>query len=237
MVNSVPRNERTGSHEEFGVDFHSMPASENGHKTILTIVDLFSGYTQYVPCREESAKEFVRAFAKNVIFRTGAPMSIRSDHAPQFLADVSKLLYEKLGMTHTTTKGYHPEGNSTAEIAHAFLGNCLRAMSDENYKEWCEELPAIQHARNMTFSERTQCTPFELHHGVKARSATQLALMGNRPPPDTSTVLASVQRHVQLCSALARTHSNCMRKLTARKLNGEEIPTSSRTRRAGVEIS
>ena len=124
--------ERTGPHEEFGVDFYGMPQSKMGHKTILTVVDLFSGYTQYVPCREESAKEFVRAFAKSVIFRTGAPTSIRSDHAPQFLADVSKLLYEKLGIKHTTTRGCHPEGNSTAEIAHAFLGNCLRAaMSDE----------------------------------------------------------------------------------------------------------
>ena len=67
--------------------------------------------------------------------------------------------------------------------------------------------------------------------GQGTRSASQLAFMGNRPPPNTSTVLASVQRHVQLYSELARTHSNYMRKLAARKLNGEEIPTSTRTRR------
>ena len=46
-------------HEAFGLDFYSIPETAESNTQILTIIDLFSSYVQFVPCRNHTAEEFV----------------------------------------------------------------------------------------------------------------------------------------------------------------------------------
>ena len=212
--------EAKGPHESFGVDFYSIPETMSGNTQILTIVDLFSSFVQFVPCRDRTADEFIEKFKNNVLFKTGAPLRVHSDDAQEFRSEVTKLLASKLSIKHTTTLGYNPQGNAKTERTHLFLGNCMRTMSDEQYYNIESELPAIAHAWNSSQSESLGCSPFEIHHGVKARSIPEAALASLKEAPfSLPKSLESVRDHVKFYKNLAMTHGKFMSKLRAKKLN------------------
>ena len=56
-------------HEVFGLDFYSIPETSQLNTRILTIIDMFSSYVKFVPCRDRTAEQFVEALQKEVIFK------------------------------------------------------------------------------------------------------------------------------------------------------------------------
>ena len=192
----------------------------SGNTQILTIIDLFSSFVQFVPCRNRTAEEFIEKFKNHVLFKTGAPLRVHSDDAQEFRSEVTKLLATRLSIKHTTTLGHNPAGNAKAERPHLFLGNCIRSMTDKQYCNIESELPAIAHAWNCSHSESLGCSPFEIHHGVKARSIPEAALAASDDAPMTvPKVLESVRDHVKFYTKLATSHGQHMSKIRAKKLN------------------
>ena len=182
-------------------------------------MDLFSSYVRLIPTLDNTAETVVECIKQHVLFDTGAFISLRTDAAGEFRSRIARLLYERLNLKHTHTMGYNPRGNAKAERFHLCLGNCLRMLDDNAYAAAHNECKAICHAWNVTVSESIGCSPFELHHGVKARSIPEIKFLDGDEPPAHAHVLMNVQRHAAMYIKLARTHGNYVREMTALKLN------------------
>ena len=76
-------------HEVFGLDFYSIPETSQLNTQILTIIDMFSSYVKFVPCRDRTAEQFVEALQKEVIFKTGVPLRIHTDDTREFRSGIA----------------------------------------------------------------------------------------------------------------------------------------------------
>jgi transposase InsO family protein len=217
-----------GPHEHFSVDFHGVTKTQNGNSQILTIVDTFSSYVQFVPCTDRSAETFVMKFMNNVVHKTGMPLQLRSDDAQEFLAHLSNEMMQKLGIKHSTTLGCNPTGNSRCERLHNHLGCCLRILTDDEYHNMENHLNSIAHSWNTTHHATLGCTPFELHHGVKARSDSEaiIARGSKDTAPTVSTALDNVRKHASLFKKAAQKHAASVRTERMQKLNSRSNKNS-----------
>ena len=214
-------------HEVFGLDFYSIPETSQLNTQILTIIDMFSSYVQFVPCKNRTAEEFVAKLKDHVIFKTGVPLRIHTDDAKEFRSEVARLLAVKCGINHTTTMGYNPTGNAKAERPHHFLGVCLRTLNDDEYFDLEGHLNSIAHAWNTTSNATLGCSPFELNHGAIARTIPEAAFAATEGSVMTedqllvAPVLASVRNHKAFFTKLAKNHGEFMRGLSLEKLNSK----------------
>ena len=210
-----------GPHEHFSVDFYGISKTEKGNTQILTIVDTFTSYVQFIPCKNRTADTFRDKFIEHVIFKTGVPLHLRSDAAQEFLSQVSESMLDVLNISHTSTLGYNPTGNSRCERLHAFLGPCLRMLKDQQCHNVEGELNSIAHAWNTSSNDTLGCSPFELHHGVKARSKVEaiIARSSQDTVPTVSSALSNVQKHAAAYKSFAATHAKHVRDLRMQKLN------------------
>ena len=215
-----------GAHEHFSVDFYSITKTEKGNKEILTIVDTFTSYVQFVPCPDRTAQTFVKNFNKHVVFKTGVPLHLRSDAAQEFLSHVSEEYMDMMKINHTSTLGYNPTGNARCERVHDCLGSMLRMLTDEQYHNLEDELNSIAHGWNTTFHQTLGCTPFELHHGVPARSAPEalIAQGSHDTVPTVSSALERVRKHAALVKQQAAAHAEHVRTERMSALNKKKQP-------------
>ena len=83
---------------------------------------------------EDRTAVSVRKVVKDqVLNRHGKFDHLRSDHAKEFVGKTMSLLKNEYGYIHTTAGGYQATGNATMERCWAFLGLCLRLLTDEQY--------------------------------------------------------------------------------------------------------
>ena len=87
-----------------------------------------------------------------------------------------KSLASKYGYMPTTTGGYCPTGNSTIESFWAYLGICIRNLSDDEYNNIGDHLQRMAFAWNSTISESLSVSPFEIMTGTQARSIPDSAM-------------------------------------------------------------
>ena len=98
---------------------------------VLGIIDLDSLYVELAFHDDRTAEGVERTVRDRILFRHGVPDQLHSDHAAEFVGRVMKSLASKYGYMPTTTGGYCPTGNSTIESFWAYLGICIRNLSDD----------------------------------------------------------------------------------------------------------
>jgi hypothetical protein len=99
-----------------------------GRGNILIIVDAGSGWVEAFPCNERTAGEVIKCL-RNCFCRFGAPMTVVSDNAKEFQADVLREWLTTQGCTQTFTPIYHPRSNGIAERAVQTVKNALKAWN------------------------------------------------------------------------------------------------------------
>ena len=86
------------------------PASEAGHRYILTLVDYATRYPEAVPLKRIDTETVAEALV-DIYSRLGVPEEILSDQGTQFISDCMKEVCRLLGVTQSTTTPYHPMCN------------------------------------------------------------------------------------------------------------------------------
>jgi hypothetical protein len=78
-----------------------------------------------------------------------------------------------LDIAQIVTGGHHPRGNAICERVKQTVGGMIRKLSDSDYKDLKKFLPSFEFMIDTTLSSATKRTPFEIAHGLPARTIAQ----------------------------------------------------------------
>ena len=106
------------------------PASEAGHRYILTLVDYATRYPEAVPLKIIDTETVAEALV-DIYSRVGVPNEILSDQGTQFISDCLKEECRLLGVTQSTTTPYHPMCNGLVEKFNGTLKTMLKRLCNE----------------------------------------------------------------------------------------------------------
>jgi transposase InsO family protein len=161
--------------QRYGIDFYGV---HNGE--ILVMVDLFSRETmlEFLPNRK--MERVCQAIMKRIIFSRGVPDELRSDNAPELMQGIVRQVCQYLDINQIVTGGHNPRGNAICERVNQTLGAMIRKLSDLDYKDLKSFLPSFEFMINTTLSSATKCTPFEIAHGLPARTIAQARIETQR---------------------------------------------------------
>jgi len=144
------------------------PPSDDGHKYILILIDLATGFPEAIPLREIDSVSVAEALL--VIFsRVGIPREILSDRGTQFTSQLMGELHKLLGIKPLFTTPYHPSGNGRVERFHSTLKASLRKLCVDKPKDWHRYLIPSLFALREIPSDRTGFSAFELLYGRAVR--------------------------------------------------------------------
>ena len=142
------------------------PKTKEGYQYCLVIVDSFSKWCESFALKIQEATEVASILYNEIFTRFGAPRTIVSDRARNFMSKLVKALCEMFEVTRHYTSSYHPQTNATVERVNSTLSQTLRAYINKDQSNWPSLLPSVMMAfRSTPCTESTQFTPFHLLFG------------------------------------------------------------------------
>ena len=145
------------------------PASERGHRYILTAVDFSTRYPEAVPLKGIETERVAEALVE-IFSRVGLPKEILSDRGSQFTSDLMKEICRLLSIKQLITSPYHPQCNGLVERFNGTLKMMLKKMTVERPRDWDRYIPAALFAYREAPNESLKFSPFELLYGRTIRS-------------------------------------------------------------------
>ena len=144
------------------------PASEEGHRYVLTLVDYATRYPEAVPLKKIDTETVAEALV-DMFSRLGVPEQILSDLGTQFVSDCMEEVNRLLSIKHLTTTPYHPMCNGLVEKFNGTLKSMLKKLCTEQPRQWNRYINALLFAYREVPQESTGFSPFELLYGRTVR--------------------------------------------------------------------
>lgn len=142
--------------------------TSQGNRYVLTMQDLLTKYSLYVPICDMTAQTTATAFINYFICRFGCPRSILTDQGTNFVGSLFKVITKKFHIRQFRTTAHHPQSNGSLERSHIVLTEYLKCFvsKERNWDEWIER---ATFSYNTAVHEGTGYTPHELIFGTPAR--------------------------------------------------------------------
>jgi hypothetical protein len=142
------------------------PASSGQHRWILTAIDYFTKWIEFIPTRI-SSHELIIGFLEDIIARFGCPNRIINDNAASFKAEplVNFVEQFKIKLIHSTP--YYPQGNGLGESSNKSMINIIKRLLEDNKKEWDSKLKFSLWADRVTTKRSLGISPFQLVYGTE----------------------------------------------------------------------
>lgn len=144
------------------------PATERGHRYILTLVDYSTRYPEATALKGIETEQVAEALVE-MFTRVGIPKEVLSDLGAQFTSGIMRAVGRLLSIEQLTTTPYHPSCNGLVEKFNGTLKSMLRRMSEERPKDWDRYIPALLFAYREVPQESLGFSPFELVFGRTVR--------------------------------------------------------------------
>ena len=144
------------------------PASKDGHRFILVMVDYATRYPEAAPLKTIDTVTVAESLL-NMWTRVGIPEKVLSDQGTQFISDVMKEVHRLLSIEGLRTTPYHAQGNGLVERFNATLKSMLKKLCGEKPRTWHRFLPAVLFAYREVPQASTGYSPFELLYGRVVR--------------------------------------------------------------------
>jgi hypothetical protein len=154
--------------QKYGIDFHRHAKGE-----ILVAIDLVTREVCLWLLPNRKQESVSRALLSRLVFVKGVPLEFRSDNSPELMSGLVSAMNHYLGVEQITTGGYNPRGNSIVERFMDTLVHMLRIASNDEYNNLKDYLQCIAFAHYCTYSSVIECTPFEVGHGLRARTVAE----------------------------------------------------------------
>ena len=145
-----------------------IPASSEGHRYILTLVDYASSFTEAVPLKAITSVDIAEALL-SIFSRVGIPKEIISDRGPQFKSDLMSQIHKLFGVKPIFSTPYHPQANGRVERQHQILKSILKKLCSSKQRQWHRYLPAVMFSMREIPSDSTGFSPFEILYGRQVR--------------------------------------------------------------------
>jgi transposase InsO family protein len=114
--------------ECLNIDFIG-PFPDGGY--VLIIIDTFTRWVELYHTKDALALSAAQCLLKH-FGRFGAPLQLRSDNGPHFIAEVIKEFLSHVGTQHCLTLAYSKEENAIVERMNKELHGHLRALTFDN---------------------------------------------------------------------------------------------------------
>ena len=161
----------------YGIDFYGIAKSRNGYVGVLTVVDLYTRFVQFIPVQDTTAATAAKALVENVILSRGPFSILVSDGAKAYTGKIMQHFARTHNIHHVTT--YHwPQGNAITERNHVILGEFLRLIPADKRDRWENEIPHLAFAVNMSVNSTNGFTPFELDCGYQPITPFDIKFQG-----------------------------------------------------------
>ena len=109
---------------------------EVGNRYILVVTDLFSKWVEAFPLQVTDGLTLTSILMDEMICRFGVPQQLHSDQGSNLNAEVNQKLCQLLGIEHTRTTAYHPQGNGQVERFNHTVEAMLAKMVGDHHSDW-----------------------------------------------------------------------------------------------------
>ena len=140
-----------------------------GYENILVITDVFSKFTQAIPCKDQKAVTVAKCLVNHWFSYFGVPCGIHSDRGQCFEGEIVKELCNLYGINKSRTTPYHAQGNGQCERFNNTLHNLLRSLCQDKKAKWPEFIKSLVFAYNCSVHSSTGFSPFYLLFGIQPR--------------------------------------------------------------------
>ncbi|HLP43682.1 MAG TPA: DDE-type integrase/transposase/recombinase, partial [Candidatus Nanoarchaeia archaeon] len=148
-----------------------LPNSNAGSKYALCIQDRLSRFLIFAAMPDASAETTARIFLNKWVCHYGVPKKIVTDRGRNFMSTVFRHLCQFLGVKHSPTTAYRPQGNSENERSHKDLHSYLAMYLEEaDASNWDSLLAFAAWAHNSTYHTTIKRSPLEVLTGIRPRS-------------------------------------------------------------------
>ncbi|XP_070200974.1 uncharacterized protein [Littorina saxatilis] len=141
-----------------------LPASEDGNRYILTMVDYATRYPEAIPLKSIEATRVAEALV-TMWSRLGIPSEVLTDRGTQFTGGVMAEAARLLSLEQHFTTPYHAQCNGLVERFNGTLKTMLRKLAQEKPRTWDRYIPALLFAYREVPQESLGFSPFELLYG------------------------------------------------------------------------
>ena len=165
------------------------PASDKGHRYVLTLVDYATRYPEAVPLKNIDTETVAEALL-DLYSRLGIPEEVLSDLGTQFISDCMQEVSRLLSIRRLTTTPYHPICNGLTEKFNGTLKRMLRRLCAEQPKQWYRFINPLLFAYREVPQASTGFSPFELLYGRTVRGPMKILKelwTGESDPTDVKT--------------------------------------------------
>ena len=146
------------------------PASERGHRYILTLVDYATRYLEAVPLKNIDTETVAEALL-DMYSRLRIPEEVLSDQGTQFVSSCMQEVSRLLSINGLTATPYHPICNGLVERFNGTLKKMLQRLCSEQPRQWHRCINPLFFAYREAPQEATGYSPFELLYGRTVRGA------------------------------------------------------------------
>jgi transposase InsO family protein len=146
--------------ECFNIDFIG-PFPAGGY--VLVIIDTFTRWVELYRTKDASALSAAQCLLKH-FGRFGAPLQLRSDNGPHFIAEIIKEFLALVGTQHCLTIAYSKVENAIVERMNKEVNRHLRALTFDivTLDDYSTSLPFVQRILNSNHRDRLKISAAEL---------------------------------------------------------------------------
>ena len=141
------------------------PATSTGLAYIVVFHDYLSRWVEAFALPDQKAETVCKVLCDEVICRYGVPRRILSDNGPNFVALLTRRVYEVFGIHPQFASAYHPQTNGLAERFNSTLQQMLSCLVANRPTDWARLLPYVLFAYRTAVQASTQLSPFKVLFG------------------------------------------------------------------------
>ena len=171
--------------------------TKRGHRYILSITDVFTGYLVAVPCKTKESEETIRLINHHWCSNKGYPLEILADNDGSFTSKFYNAVLKAFNIKSTHGTAYKCSTTSKAERSNRRINNALRiTLTDKQLTDWDLYLRWVCFALNSLKSRHTGYSPNKLLYGRELR--TPLTIMIDNEPVNLDCANAHNAKAYQL---------------------------------------
>jgi transposase InsO family protein len=150
--------------DHYQIDLATLPQSEEGHKYMFVLVDVFTGFIMLKALKDKQAPTIARALWE-ICSVIGFPRVLQSDNGKEFVNAIVRALVSLYGVQHRTITAYNPRADGKVERSIRTIKKTLMKLLQGATIYWPLHLPFVQFSYNDKVQDVTGATAFSLMFG------------------------------------------------------------------------